>query len=143
MAATLNQIAVPNQNQWSSVIPLYGVADWYLDCLETVRRLGDMPDGWDAYGSPAITVRAIIAMNYLLSVLSSQRVLAPHIAPVSGGGLQLEWVYGNRSLELEIRPSGNLEYLVTDGDQMSTGAIPNWTRVLPLLIDWLRTGALR
>lgn len=143
MVAELNQIAELNQNQWSSVTSLNRVADWYLDSLETVRRLGDMADGWDGYGGPAIAVKATMAMKYLLSLVSLQRVLPPHIAPVSGGGLQLEWDYRNRSLELEIRPSGNLEYLVTDGEQMNSGAILNWNRDLPLLIDWLRTGAFR
>src|SRR5688572_1703788 len=101
-------------NQWSSVTPLGSVADWYLNSLETVRRLGNMSAGWDGYGSPSIPLRATIAANYVLSLVSQYRMNSPHIAPVPGGGVQLEWDYDNRSLEIEIHPSGQYVFLIAE-----------------------------
>jgi len=64
----------------------------------------------------------------------------PHIAPVPGGGIQLEWDRDNRSLELEIHPNGHLEFLVCEGDEMVDGPLSE--RILPYLLHWLRTGIL-
>lgn len=132
-------VAPISANQWISVTPLGSVADWYLDSLETVRRLGNMPENWDGFGSTSIPVRAAIATGYMLSLASQYTLMPPHIAPVPGGGLQLEWDRDNRSLELEIHPSGQMEFLVAEGEEILVGPLSE--RVLPVLLNWLRTGA--
>ncbi len=40
----------------------------------------------------------------------------PHFVPVPGGGVQLEWELPRRELELEIRPSGDVDFLIVDDD---------------------------
>src|SRR6476619_5448484 len=132
------RMSTVTSNQWSSVTPLVLVADWYVDSLETVRRLGNMGEGWDGYNSPSIPLKTTIAANYILSLVSQLRVWAPHIAPVPGGGIQLEWDSDNRSLEIEIHPEGNYDFLVALGEEMVVG--PLHEKVLPPLVNWIRTG---
>jgi len=139
MPATAH-VAPISPNQWSRVAPLGSVADWYLDSLETVRRLGNMPENWDGYRSPSIPVRATIAAGYVLSVVAEHMITPPHIAPVPGGGIQLEWDRDYRSLELEIQPNGQLEFLVSEGDEIIDGSLSHPERILPYLLYWLRTG---
>src|SRR6266404_5162954 len=119
MPATAH-VAPISPNQWSRVAPLGSVADWYLDSLETVRRLGNMPENWDGYGSPSIPVRATIAAGYILSVVAEHMITPPHIAPVPGGGIQLEWDRDYRSLELEIQPMDNWSFLFLRGTKSLT-----------------------
>jgi hypothetical protein len=134
------QVAPLSPNQWSSVTPLTSVADWYLDSLETVRRLGNMPENWDGFGSPIIPMRVTTAASYMLSMVSLYMLTPPHIAPVPGGGLQLEWDRDNRSLELEVHPSGEMEFLVAEDEEMFVGPVSD--KVLPHLLRWLTTGSL-
>jgi hypothetical protein len=37
-----------------------------------------------------------------------------HVAPVSGGGIQLIWQNSGRTLDLEFLPDGNMEYLTSE-----------------------------
>ncbi|HEV8370988.1 MAG TPA: hypothetical protein VGQ39_23780 [Pyrinomonadaceae bacterium] len=127
-------------NQWSSVTPLGCVADWYLESLEIVRRLGNMDEGWDGYGSPSIPVRATIKANYILSLVSLYRMNEPHIAPVPGGGLQLEWDCDNRSLEIEVHPTGQYDFLIAEGEDIVVAPLTD--KLLPPLLNWIRTGNL-
>jgi len=125
-------------NQWIRVTPLGSVAYWYLDSMETVRRLGNMGEGWDGYGSPSIPVRTTIAANYILSLVSQHQVNSPHIAPVPGGGIQLEWDYDNRALEIEIHPSGEINFLIAEGDEIIVK--PLHEKLLSPLLTWIQTG---
>lgn len=49
----------------------------------------------------------------------------PHFAPVSGGGIQLEWRRQNRELELEILPNGEIAFLkAPEPGEMEEGVLP-------------------
>jgi hypothetical protein len=126
-------------NQWIGVTPLGRVADWYLDSLETVRRLGAMGDGWDGYGSPSIPVGTTIKAGYILSLISEYKTGSPHLAPVPGGGIQLEWDYDNRALEIEIHPSGEINFLIAEGEEVVVR--PLHEKLLFPLLTWVRTGS--
>src|SRR5436309_12905370 len=123
MSAVVLQDTPLSPNQWSSVTPLGSVADWYLNSLDTVKRLGNLAENWYGFGSPSLPVRVTIATGYLLSLVSQLILLPPHIAPVPGGGLQLEWEYDKRSLELEVHPTGEMEFLVAEGEEMLVGPV--------------------
>jgi len=126
-------------NQWISVTPLGRVADWYLDSLDTVRRLANMGEGWDGYGSPSIPVKTATKASYILSLISDYKVKSPHIAPVPGGGIQLEWDYENRALEIEIHPSGEINFLVADGEEVIVRTLHE--KLLFPLLTWVRTAS--
>jgi hypothetical protein len=140
MVSAARVISARSRNQWVSVTPL-NVSEWYLDALKTISELGGLPNNWDGYGSPMLHEEARIIAVQVLSLLAWTGADAPHIAPVPGGGLQFEWDVADRSLELEVLPSGEIEFLVTmDNGWSREGPITSKDKQIPFLTKWLRTG---
>ncbi len=132
---------LPSQNQWSSVMPLSDIPYWYTRAVQTVMRLADQAENWDGYGSLNIQIPARTRANELLAILSINGASAPHIAPLSGGGLQFEWEFAGRELELEILPTGDIDFLTTSPNgEMLQGEVPDPKKQIPLLFGWLITG---
>jgi len=42
----------------------------------------------------------------------------PFVAPVSGGGIQLDWSVAGRELELHIMPDGSIQFLRAFGGEV-------------------------
>jgi len=74
--------------------------------VDELDELAGLPENWDGHGSPPIRATAKETVFKLLELLDQLDMPVPHFAPVSGGGLQLEWQQGKRELELEIFPQG-------------------------------------
>ncbi len=50
----------------------------------------------------------------------------PHVVPIHGGGVQFEWASQTSELELEIRPTGSIEFLIVDEQEKTfEGPIEN------------------
>ena len=104
------------QTSWSSGVPFRSL--WELEALRGVFRAEALQRDWDSYGSPPPT---LVAVNTSLSLLRGIAQLdlpdlaVPHVAPVPGGGIQLEWGAGERQLEFEILPDGSVDYLKAEG----------------------------
>jgi len=96
---------------------------WLDECLKRVDDLARMPMGWDSYGSPAIAQAALETIVELLHKLALLSAPKPHIAPISGGGLQLDWTVNNRELEIGVRATGRLEYLIVEDDESLEGDV--------------------
>jgi hypothetical protein len=62
----------------------------------------------------------------LLAVAQAERLPEPHIVPVSGGGLQLEWYSDTHALEFLIDPHGGFEYVLVHrpDDIVKAGELP-------------------
>jgi len=119
---------------WNEVLPL---TDLPSVLVERLRELSLLGDDWDGYGSPRITEPAKQMAVTLLSVMwSYSGIPSMRLDPVSGGGLQFAWEIGTRGLEVEILPSGSVEYLVVDGDDMVEGPL-NEPATLLHLLRWL------
>jgi hypothetical protein len=41
----------------------------------------------------------------------------PHVVPLARGGVQFEWINGNRELEVVISPDGLVEFVTADGGE--------------------------
>ncbi len=122
-------------------MPLKDIPDWYIGALCTVEQLSEQPRNWDGYGSLNIQAPATTTGNELLAILSRIGAPAPHIAPLSGGGLQFEWDFAGRGLELEIRTTGEIEFLTISRDGgMLDGDISDPRSQVSVLLDWLMTG---
>lgn len=122
-------------------MPLTDIPDWYIHAVRTVNRLSDQAENWDGYGSLNIQVPARATANELLAILSMSGMSAPHILPLSSGGLQFEWDFEGRGLELEILPSGEVEFLTTSTDgEMLEGDVSDPKKQIAILLDWLITG---
>jgi hypothetical protein len=133
--------AVQAVTQWITVTPMGNVRDWYDEALTSLARISALNDNWDGYGSPPLQQTAKDVAAKLLLLLSRFTRLAPHIAPVSGGGLQLEWVYDNRELELEVLPNGDIEFLaILETGDMFDDRLSDWEGQVTQLVHWLITG---
>ena len=109
------------------------------EAMERLLGLHSLPAGWDSYGSPAIDARAVASGLLLLTQAALEGLPTPHVCPVSGGGVQLEWEIGARGLELEALPDGSVQFLKVQGDVMQEGPLDLPRRDdVRLLLRWLR-----
>jgi hypothetical protein len=91
--------------------------------LERIARLGA---DWDSYGgappsSEAVkTARRLIGTVYREALLSARNPALPYsVAPLSGGGVQLEWRAENMAIEVQVGPDGAFGYLLVKGAEPS------------------------
>jgi len=108
--------------------------------LEVLKEIAHYGDNWDSYGSPPIREGVCDSARELLLSLGPE-VPSPTVVPVSGGGIQFEWQFEERELEIEFCPNGGIEYL-----QESEEGITNEGRISPVhhhlapnLVRWLLT----
>jgi hypothetical protein len=128
-----------NKAQWGQSIAVDDPAQWMDAALEDVNRLGILQRGWDGGNSPPPSVEVLeLARAIVIKAADTTNVMAPHIGPVPGGGIQLEWHTGARDLELEILPNGSLAYLLSNNDRQDDGVL-SVERVDSAreLIEWL------
>ena len=112
---------------------------WLLNALAAVFKLRELAADWDGGGSPPVREEALAGAVRLLCALPSEELPPPHVCPVSGRGIQLEWQLSGRELELEVLPDGSVEFLKVDGDWMDEGALGRDDLLhARALADWLR-----
>jgi hypothetical protein len=94
--------------------------------LKDLERIEGLHADWDSYGSAApsrvavATARRIIWSVYMSSLNPGQRPVAPYsVAPISGGGVQIEWRGETRAIEVEVSPEGAFGYLLVIGVEPS------------------------
>ncbi|HEU5406234.1 MAG TPA: hypothetical protein VFU48_00600 [Nitrospira sp.] len=87
----------------------------FQQAADTVYLLGQLEAGWDSYGSDPIQEASITSALRILCAFDLYGLPIPHILPVSGGALQLEWVADNRVLEIAAHGNGANEFLAVEG----------------------------
>jgi len=94
----------------------------FAKTMEDLERIAALGADWDSYGSaPPTTVavgtaRRLINTVYRDSLLSARNPSLPFsVAPLSGGGIQLEWRGETNTVEVEIGPEGAFGYLLIKG----------------------------
>jgi len=109
-----------------------------------LESLAELDQDWDSYGASPPTPVALsrasrlmldVATRALETVDSDEAMSKPwFIAPLAGGGTQIEWRNGTCTVEVEFGPEGRLQYLVEDGDgliEVSNGVTgADWTNVV-------------
>jgi hypothetical protein len=106
--------------------------------IDQLLGFRSLPPDWDSYGSRPIDDRAITCGLVLLLQAEGEMAHAPHVCPVPGGGVQLEWQVGQRALELEVLPKGSVEFLRIDGDTTVEGSLdPRDRTQVATLLRWL------
>jgi hypothetical protein len=96
-----------------------------------------LPSDWDGYGSPSPSSLAAEAAFRVVTALEDGRVPRPHVCPVSGGGIQIEWHVGGRDLEFEIHEDGEVTFLAVSGDESIEGFLPADPTAVRQLVNWL------
>lgn len=95
------------------------------DSLRRLEEVAAVPPNWDSYGSEPPTQTAVSVAKKLIHSVAR---LAPEsagaaavpfsIAPLSGGGVQIEWRKGGSTIEVEVNADGRLGYLqIVDSDE--------------------------
>ncbi len=110
----------------TTLLKLNGQSLWFPTAISKVAALAALPESWDGRGSRKIQPAAIENMLQVLLAVDAETVPAPHISPISGGALQVEWSYKDHDLEIVTRSDGSVEYLKTqadDGDNMQDGSL--------------------
>jgi len=66
----------------------------------------------------------------------------PRVTPVSGGGIQFDWSFGQRELEIEFLPDGKIRYMYApDWDAEGTESTVEGLTISEVgrLLEWLAT----
>jgi len=105
----------------------------------SLKSLMKLKDNWDSYNSPPVLIELINNANEALESLEKIDVPVPYVAPISGGGLQLEWHFNNKGLEVEFVEKDIIGFLkVFEDESMEEGEI-NIKEINKIkeLFDWL------
>ena len=116
--------------------------EWLDRAMCDVAQLESLPNDWDGEGSPPPPPLLLATARSLLTSLRYEQIPNPFVAPLSGGGLQLEWQYEGRELEIVLWEPTTFEYLKVSSDEsMEEGQYTARDfSALDGLIEWLRYG---
>jgi hypothetical protein len=119
---------------------------WEVQPIQAALSLRTLPQGWDHAGSPPPADKAVERAIYVIisaAKLGFDDIAAPHVFPVPGGGVQLEWLQGDRRLEVEVLPDGSTQFVsIRGGDPVKEGEYPLWPPTeAKTLFSWLASGA--
>jgi hypothetical protein len=132
------RIRATDNSQWSEVIEIGKLSPGIEAAMRRVVELSTMAVGWDGYRSPPVGAPAISEALNLLSKLEGLALPTPHIAPVPGGGIQIEWARANKELEIDFRRDGTMGYLkVESSGEDSEGMLTFQDPKLLSLLVWL------
>jgi hypothetical protein len=112
---------------------------WVEETRANIELLRRLDPNWDGYGAPMIDPAIIDAAKSFVAGLPATCLIPPHVIPMSGGALQLEWHDGPKSLELEFESPDSIRYLQWDpednieredcfaiGDKSKSAALIEW-----------------
>lgn len=116
---------------------------WQKNALIALFHIASLPENWDSYGSPPPLPQIVNYAERLLRSIRDEDLPVPHIIPVSGGGIQIEWSNPPRELELEILPDGSIQYLeIGDEEPFHEGELTDTSQIHSLL-SWLTHATVR
>jgi hypothetical protein len=128
---------------WDKPHSVTASRDWVEEAWHTLQSFGRFEADWDSYGSSPFSRKVIEGATLLLFYYRTQHPssdIVPHIAPVTGGGVQMDWDTERRGLEIEVRPDGRVAFLaVEDEDVVREGNVSARSELLDLFV-WLHQG---
>ncbi len=103
---------------WGEVFVLRSL--WELGPIKALLALCALPPNWDGAESPPPTKEAVTSSVQLLRLIGdmgSDALPVPHVVPLSQGGVQFEWMSGNREVEIAVFATGAVEFVTADAGQ--------------------------
>ena len=115
---------------------------WFNGVCERLRRFMSYDKNWNGYGEEAISDRAVKR-----ALIALYRVAlggpTPVVVPMSHGGIQIEWYYGSKEIEVDIPAAGPISVFVVDQDgTMNEASVddlgdPIWDSLHSMIVDLL------
>ena len=130
-------------------LSLEGPPAWLVDARRAILRVAELADGWDGDRSPVPQRSAVDSAVKVLGEFDTYAGLpTPHVGPIVGGGIGIEWRGGSRDLDIEFLPDGTIEYLKSERaggalglDDIQDGRIaPGNIKEVRELVRWLIQG---
>ena len=97
-------------------VPIGKYAPWIRSVIPDLLRLTELPTNWDSYGGRAPSRDLVNAVLDVLDVSEVVELPNPRVAPISCGGIQLEWILEGIELEVAFLPDGCATALLTDNE---------------------------
>jgi hypothetical protein len=126
-----------NETQWVSSSPIQNNAPWFQSAAKQLSDFLKLGQDWDGYGSSGISSTALRAAFDLVSTIDVQGLKAPHIAPITGGGIQIIFEQDDRNVEFEILPNGFIEYVSCTEDDTCDEGVISQVRTPQNVVSWL------
>jgi hypothetical protein len=127
-----------------------GTIEQFIQASKKIGAFANYSENWDSYGAKTINKDCIIMgikiIKQLIDLKSSIsfEIPTPFVAPLSSGGIQMEWEQGDRYLEISISPNHSVvEYFAIDrakGGQLSLEGSLKSLSFLKELISWFVNG---
>ena len=148
------RVRLPEEMTWASCIdaelPKWSIDNRFNQAFQRIGRFARFPENWDSYAAKAIDreciTRGVSIFKELVKLKSVAKVQipAPFVAPLSSGGIQIEWEKGERYLEVSITPDPpSADYFATDkakeGQLTLEGSLRS-TSALKELLTWFVSG---
>jgi hypothetical protein len=113
-------------------------ASWLVSALNALKKLTSLRPNWDSYSGLIISTESLANARLLLSSIRADQIPGPFIAPISNGGVALEWTQAPRDLEIELLPDGSVEILTANGDNIREIRISTPEDVpINRLVEWV------
>lgn len=121
---------------------VYTITSLFEKAIVDLDELSTLPTDWDSYGSPKVSNELINVAKMFLSQLKYDFIDAPHVVPISGGGVQFEWQIGERELELEFMDAETIGCLKVRNDEPieESQFNRNNLQAAQKAIQWLKRG---
>jgi hypothetical protein len=100
--------------------PTWADKENYTEAFEKIGQFSNMEANWDSYGAKAISKdcisKSIDILNRIIELREDEGIyiLPPFIAPLSDGGIQLEWERESRYLEISISYDSSINCFAID-----------------------------
>jgi len=119
------RVRLPREMTWAYCIqaelPQTNVTAQFNQAFQRIGKFARLPENWDSYGAKAISKdcisRGVDILKELIKLRSTTRpeTPVPFVAPLSSGGIQIEWEKGERYLEVSISSDPpTIDYFATD-----------------------------
>jgi hypothetical protein len=148
------RVRLPRETTWASCIeagsPKWNIETRFNQAFHRIGSFSRLPENWDSYAAKAIDrdciSRGVTIFKELikLSSVAKVKIPAPFVAPLSSGGIQIEWEEGERYLEVSITPDPlSVDYFAADEakeGQLSLEGSLRSTSALKELLTWFVIG---
>jgi hypothetical protein len=93
-----------------------------------LQQISDLPANWDGEGARPTDHNLLTVAKAIVREIPVSEIAIPFVAPIAGGGFQLEWSDANKHLEIEFVDGNTIAYLKQEqgpeGVRIDSGEYP-------------------